>query len=635
VLDNAEQLEGAALLEALLVAAPRLQLLVTSRARLGVAAETAVALDGLPLPDDDETDVEVLRCNDAVALLESRALAASGSFDLAAQARGAVRLVHAVEGLPLAIELAAVWTRLLPMAEIADEIARSVDLLEGDPRSNRGLRASFAQSWRLLSDAERTGLPRLALLPGDFDRDMALQVADTPLSVLAALVDKSLLRADGSGRFSMHPLLRSCAAERADSRDEIASKLAGFVAHWMGQWDGTAAAMQSLIARITRELAHVRAAWAWALARGDASVIVRMGRPVSNFFEQQGMWSEGTAALQGAVQALRRAEAADLQALGVVLRGLSALQYRVGDPHGMETSAQEMMTIARSISDVRLMRYAINMSGLSLQQRGHYEDARQRFAEGLARAVAEGSAPHTALFTANIAKTDAFLGRYEDALAGHERALSLYRALVDHFTAAIELIGIALVHRVLGRPALAVERLNEALVACTQHGFKSVQCTVSLNLALAFDELRQAAVSSKWLATALREARQHGERQVEILAILASSRRDCEDGDPARARVKGWEALTLADRSTATALHAQCVAAFGEIMVHEGRLDDGVALIRWSAAQPSIDRLSRDLIERRAAVLLERRGHTGYEPSGLSPGLPLAAVLAIAAAPGD
>jgi predicted ATPase len=209
VLDNAEQLDLAAPLERLLAAAPRLKLVVTSRARLGIAPETAFALDGLPLPDDDETDVEVLRCCDAVALFEARARVASRGFDLAAHARGAVRLVHAVEGLPLAIELAAVWTRLLPAAEIADEVARSVDLLEGGIGANRGLRASFAQSWRLLSDAERACLPRLALLPGDFGRDLAAQVAGAPLPVLAALVDKSLLRADGSGRFSMHPLLRT------------------------------------------------------------------------------------------------------------------------------------------------------------------------------------------------------------------------------------------------------------------------------------------------------------------------------------------------------------------------------------------------------------------------------------------
>src|SRR4029450_2395586 len=100
-----------------------------------------------------------------------------------------------------------------------------------------------AQSWRLLSDIERACLPRLASLPGDFDREMAFQGAATPLPVLAALVDKALLRAGGGGRFSMHALLRACAAELAVPGDDVLAKLATFVARWMGDWDGSATGM--------------------------------------------------------------------------------------------------------------------------------------------------------------------------------------------------------------------------------------------------------------------------------------------------------------------------------------------------------------------------------------------------------
>ena len=78
-------------------------------------------------------------------------------------------------------------------------------------------------------------------------------------------------------------------------------------------------------------------------------------------------------------------------------------------------------------------------------------------------------------------------------------------------------------------------------------------------------------------------------------------------------------------------LHPQCVAAFGEILVHEGRVADGFALVRWAMAQPSIDRMTRDLLERRLAVLLERQGE--LSPRELSPKTPLVSVLAIAAEP--
>lgn len=635
VLDNAEQLDVAARLEGLLAAAPRLTLIVTSRARLSVVSEIAFTLDGLPLPDDDETDVEVLRCFDAVALFESRALAASRSFDLAAHARDAARLVHAVDGLPLAIELAAAWTRLLPVAEIADEIVRSVDLLDGDTDANRGLRASFAQSWRLLSDNERACLPRLALLPGDFSRDLALQVAGTPLPVLAALVDKSLLRSDGSGRFSMHPLIRRYAAERADPDDELMARLAAFIARRLGDQAGDSATRrQSAMSEIARELAHVRAAWSWALERRDASVIASMARLLSNFFEEQGMWGEGMAALAGAIRALRGSDAPQVErALAVALRGLAALQFRTGALDEAEASARELIDLARSLDDRGLVMTALNTSGNCLHLRGRLDEARKSYEQGLSCAETDGASAQIALFNSNIAMIDTALGRYERALSAQQRALGVYREQDNAWSVVITLSNIAEVYRALDQPERAIEHLNQAWVPCVQHGFKSLQCAIAANLGLSFDDLNQSAASSKWLAIALRESRQHGEPQFEIFALLACTRVDFAGGDLAGARARVWEALTLADRANSTALQTQCVAAFGEILVREGRYADGLALIRWTMAQQSIDRLSRDLLERRLAMLLDREENSAVEARELSPQTPLAAVLAIAAAP--
>ena len=631
VLDNAEQVDTGAPLAQLLTAAPHLKLVVTSRARLGVAPETVLPLDGLPLPDDDETDVEVLRCCDAVALFESRALAASRAFDLRAQAAHVVRLVHSVDGLPLAIELAATWSRLLPVADIADEIARSMDLLDGDPTSSRGLRASFAQSWRLLSDSERACLPRLALLPGDFARDMAAQVAGAALPVLAALVDKSLLRADGSGRFSMHPLRRRCAAAHADPHDDLMARLASFVARWMGEFAESQDPQHTL--KIDRELAHVRAAWSWALVHRDTSIIASMARQVANFFEERGMWGEGLAALSAAADALRRIDSPHGRALALVLRGLAALQYRAGLLDDAEASARALIDLARSLDDGKLLRAGLNTNGICLLRRGEFEASRVLFQQGLNSAEQDRVAVQIAMFSSNISNTDTYLGRYEQALPMKERALAVYRELGNNFSIAISLINLAEVHVALGQPARAVERLNEALVICTQHDFKGMQSPVTLNLGLACSDLGHTADSRKWLTRALQESRQHGGPHEQIPALLAATRVDCEDGDTRAARAKAWEALALADKTKSMALRVQCVAAFGEILMHEGRLGDGLALIRWTMAQPSLDRMSRDLLDRRLTVLVERHQSAVLESLQLSPDVALPTVLAIAATP--
>jgi tetratricopeptide (TPR) repeat protein len=311
---------------------------------------------------------------------------------------------------------------------------------------------------------------------------------------------------------------------------------------------------------------------------------------------------------------------------------LAALQYRAGHLDAAEASAGDLIDLARSLDDGKLLRAGLNTQGICLQRRGHFEAARSLFEQGLESAEREGIVVQIAMFSSNIASSDTYLGRYESALKMMERALALSREQANHFSLAISLLNLGEIHIVLGQAARAVERLNEALVICTQHDFKSIQGNVTLNLGTAFDELRQPHESRKWLTRALRESRQHGGPHDQIAALLASTRADCEAGDLEAARAKAWEALTLADKTKSMALRAQCVAAFGEILLREGRLGEGLALIRWTVAQPSIDRLSHDLIERRLAVLVERHQGAVLEPVELRPDAPLATALAIAAA---
>jgi len=429
----------------------------------------------------------------------------------------------------------------------------------------------------------------------------------------------------------MHPLLRRCAAVHADPHDDLMAQLAAFVARWLGEFAESQDERQA--PKIGAELAHVRAAWSWAVEHRDASMIASMARQLANFFEERGMWSEGLAALSTAADAVRRADARDERALMLVLRGLANLQYRAGHLDDAEASARELIGLARSLGDGKLLRAGLNTNGICLQRRGDFEAARALFQQGLDSAEQEGIAAQIAMFSSNISNTDTYLGRYEPALAMMERALALSRELSREFSTAISLLNLAEVLIVLGQPARAVERLNEALVICTQHDFKAIQGAVTLNLGIAFGELAQAADSRKWLAVAVRESRQHGGPHEQIPVLLASTRADCEAGDTEAGRAKAWEALTLADKTKSTALRAQCVAAFGEVLVREGRLGDGLALIQWTIAQPSIDRLTRDLLDRRLSVLRERHGSAVREPRELSPDAPVTTVLAIAAAP--
>ncbi|MCB0036110.1 MAG: AAA family ATPase, partial [Anaerolineales bacterium] len=213
VFDNFEHLlEAADLLLDLLTAAPQLKLLVTSREPLGLPEEWVLPLSGLPYKDEEKSETA------AAQLFSERAQRLDLSFDPTTETAGIHHICALVEGLPLAIELAAAWVRVIPCTEIAAEIERNLDFLATElrivPDHQTSIRAVFGYSWSLLTPASQTVLAKLAIFRGSFSRDAAEAVADASLRTLATLVDKSLIQKEAHGRFRIHPLIQQFALEQ-------------------------------------------------------------------------------------------------------------------------------------------------------------------------------------------------------------------------------------------------------------------------------------------------------------------------------------------------------------------------------------------------------------------------------------
>ena len=137
------------------------------------------------------------------------------------------RICKLVEGLPLAIELAASWVHHMPCERIASHIQGDLDFLSTNlrdvPERHRSTRALFEHSWRLLSEAEQSALRKLSVFRGGFDADAAVHIAGASLHSLSALVEKSLVRASPTGRYDQHELLRQFAEEKLGEADEFAT----------------------------------------------------------------------------------------------------------------------------------------------------------------------------------------------------------------------------------------------------------------------------------------------------------------------------------------------------------------------------------------------------------------------------
>lgn len=274
VLDNFEHLlDGAELLTDILEAAPDMWLLVTSRERLNLREEWVLDVSGLPYPSR-ETDTHIKEF-DAIRLFVQHARKAKSDFVLTDKLEPTItRICRLLGGMPLAIELAASWVRVLPCEALAAEIERSLDILETSVRNmhprHRNMRAVFEPTWEHLSVEERRVFSQLSVFRGGFTHEAAEQVAGASLQTLTTLVDKSLLRIDANGRYDLHELLRQYGEEHLHESREETARVRDLHCRYYAEY--VQARVQDLkgrrqleaLAEIMLEFENVRIAWRWA-----------------------------------------------------------------------------------------------------------------------------------------------------------------------------------------------------------------------------------------------------------------------------------------------------------------------------------------------------------------------------------
>lgn len=317
VLDNFEHLrDGADLLPAILAMAPQVKLLVTSREALNLEQEWRYPLGGLGLVARKVAGEDAP--SSAARLFVERARCVLPAFNSTTERAAVERICQLVEGIPLAIELAAVWIRVLSCKAIADEIVSNLAFLTSDmrniPARHRSMQAVFEHSWARLSQEEQQVFARLSVFHGSFSRSAAEAVAGATLSLLSALIDKSLLRYEDSDRFSVHELLRQYAQGRLErnaedvrrTRDLHSAHYAGFLE---ARGDAITGAMQQRILReVASELHNIRAAWSWAVRQLHVGYIQRAAYTLYQFNDLRGPYHEGEELFEQAIAALETVE---------------------------------------------------------------------------------------------------------------------------------------------------------------------------------------------------------------------------------------------------------------------------------------------------------------------------------------
>ncbi len=359
IMDNFEHLlDAAEQLATLLSATPHIKYLITSREALNLQEEWLYPLSGLAFPTDAATEQN----DDAVQLFNDRAQRVYPDFAPDKEVEAVIQICQLVEGLPLALELAAAWRKTLACQAIADEIQGGLAFLTTRHRNvlarHHSMQTVFDQTWQRLNEREQAVFKRLSVFRGGFLREAVAAVTGASLPILSALVDKSLLRLDSNGRYQIHELLRQYAAEQleksADDGQQTQADHAAFYIQFLHQRSGDVVGgrQREALLEIRADLDNIRVAWLWAVAQGDADALQKGSESLGLYYQFLGGYQEGVTLFSQATEALLAqppSEAADLALLGT--RMYEAWYHlRFGRQEGTEACMAHSQAIYRRLN---------------------------------------------------------------------------------------------------------------------------------------------------------------------------------------------------------------------------------------------------------------------------------------------
>jgi predicted ATPase/transcriptional regulator with XRE-family HTH domain len=489
VFDNLEQLlarspggaEDSGLVELvseLLQRLPAIKILGTSRERLNLHGEWTYEVHGLSVPPSHY--VERLEDYESIALFIRSAQRVKAGFQVTDHERLAlVQICQLVEGVPLAIELAAAWAGMLSCQEIAQEIQSNMDFLatsmRGIPDRHRSIRATFDHSWNLLSGEERQALAQLSVFQGGFDRVAAQEIAGASLALLASLSDKSLVRRAVSGRYDLHEVIRQYALHHLHEQSRKSKTYARhceYYLQWLAERERSLkrAAQQEALRQLTDDIDNIRAAWAWAIQNRQFSLLGKSGRAFGWYFEIAGLYREGIEQLELLVQAIRAGPLNDRsqRILGLALVQQALLFFRKGEFVHARQLYEDSIGILHPVGDSILLADALIYSGTILHLMGEFDRAASSLEQGLELSRSAGDRWFEAYAICNLGYIESIRGRYEAGYQKMMSAVAIWRSLGDPHAIALGLNFLVPTLNNLGCYEEAKANMRESIALCEQ-----------------------------------------------------------------------------------------------------------------------------------------------------------------------
>jgi predicted ATPase/transcriptional regulator with XRE-family HTH domain/uncharacterized protein HemY len=621
VVDNCEHvLPAMPLLRELLAASPRLAVLTTSRARLRLRGERELPVGPLAVPeaiDRGAPPLAGLAGVAAVRLFVERATEVVPGFTLTEQTAPAVcELCRRLEGLPLALELAAARVKLLPPQSLLTRLEQRLPLLTGGARDapdrQRTMRDAIAWSYDLLTPSEQVLFRHLSVFAGGFTLAAAEAVAGRDreardrgdgdiLEDLAALADQSLLRlgeqpgggGEHEARFSLLEMVREFAFEQLLARSEAAAMQRAHAAYYLdlveqAEPELTGPAQTEWLIRLEREHDNLRVALEWANSQDPPTAMgMRIAGSLWRFWWMHGHYHEGRSWLESALERGTGDDAARSKAL----YGAGSLATEQGDYARAAVVLEAALEVARAGGDRSVAALALTDLGSIARQQGAYDRASQFHEEALALRRDIGDRRGIAVSLGNLGLASLYQGTYTRAERLLSEAATAFRALGDQHSLITTISNLAHAAVLHGDYPHARALVEESLAGYREMADHQGMADDLVTLGLAARGQGDAAHAASLFREALEHAREIGYRLGEATALHRLGLNALDAGDGAQAMRLLGDSLRLV-RSTgdreamAGILDGVAMAAAVTTAFRAARLMGAVAALRATIGAP-------------------------------------------------
>ena len=627
VLDNFEHLiDGAMQVQQLLSESPKLKVLVTSRQRLRLQGEWLLPLVGLETPpllpaDQFHPDsVNDALAYDALVLLDERARQVEPGFTITQLSlSAAVSICRRLEGLPLGIELAAGWLRMLTLDEVMAALESSLDELESDARDtverHRTLRATIDHSWNLLSPAEHRAARSLAVFHDGYDRTAARGVTGTSQPLLKALQEKSLLRLSEGGRYDSHQLilryLQERLADQPDERQRLMDAHANHFLQLLASWSDRLHGPQqpTMLEQLAPDYANITTAWLRGIENGWMARCLAAIEPLVLFHGIQGRFAAGERVFAASLERLTpNFQKYDQGALLLASLKVNHAWFQAGmarfDEAAIDANAALELVAAQNYYPVKFR--ANSVLGSIALRRGDVTAARVNFEEALICAEELGDQWGIGLVAGQLGLLQLRSGNHQQARSYIERALAVNEAIRNTPGIVNDLDYLGQLSLATGDMEAAAQDFERGLALAEGSHFRLRVPYLKTQLATVKLALGQAPAAVKLATDALDVAEELGQRALQAEALTLLGQALVDEGERATCLTR---ALELAHSLSEAPRMLEVLFYLAQLPSHH---DSASGLMRLVAEHPA----TRPTQRQKAAVLLEAADLRGASPDG-------------------